>query len=124
MADRWKRPGAVPEHDKEGRPLRSWFPGRIVSVDDDMINVVLAVPADDSSRQRAIARPFTHDEWHRYGPWPAAEAEGWFIFLAVYADPLDRKGAIQIFAQPEGTRRDGDSEEITEQLRYLVRAHA
>lgn len=123
IAERWRRPEAlVSEQDQLGHPLLSWYPGRIVAVDEEGVHAALATHAEDPKQQRLIARTLSADEWARYGFCPAAEAEGRFILLAVYGPEGEGESVkiipVQHHAAPV------DERELQRELRYLERTPA
>lgn len=123
MNERWIEPRALARLAPDNHVLRSWFPGRIASVDKDSIHLVLAVSHEESDKRRLIARTLTRDEWQssatadpgiRLDP-----EEGKFIFLAIYATSSDAHGVVQIVSQPDRPLRFPEDAEHQTTLRYL-----
>ncbi|MCC6558558.1 MAG: hypothetical protein IT372_36955, partial [Polyangiaceae bacterium] len=124
MDKRWTLPtDLVSEHDAMGRPLRHWFPGRVVGFDDLGIHTALAVPEKDPSARRIIARTLSIEEWRQHGFCPAEEAEGKYLVLAIYVDPEGGEEVVQILPLPHRARAP-DEDEIRHLTRYLEGSRA
>ncbi len=113
---RWRIPDEVPLRTPTQNQLRSWYPGRVVAVDDDGIQLALAVPHNDPEKRRLIARTLAPEEWPRYAD--HALEEGEFIFLAIYENPNDPQGIIRITQQPRVSQASDDFD-MGYALRYV-----
>lgn len=87
--ERWKQPGDIPI-EIDGRSLRSWHPARVVSVDDDAIEIVIADPRPEPRNSELKSLALSRDEWKQLtaGEPPPPECSYWF--LARYERGFDR----------------------------------
>ncbi|EYF03110.1 hypothetical protein [Chondromyces apiculatus] len=120
MSERWTHPPAiVSEHDASRRPLRHWFPGRVVAASEDEVNVALAVPHADPDERRIIARALTAGEWRTHaGFCPPEEALGRYFVLAIYEEPGSDEEVIRIYPVKHEEHRL-DEEEMRLLTRYI-----
>jgi hypothetical protein len=118
MSERWIVPREVLIQAPANRPLRSWFPGRVVAVDQGGIHLTLAVPHESPEKRRLISRTLTREEWQRHACCAPLE-EGRFVFLAVYENAPDPQGIVLILAQPSRPAHSQDELELETTLRYL-----
>lgn len=81
-SERWLHPRHLKDVNDRGSPLRTWYPGRVVSTSDEGVVIVFAVPDPDPDRRRVKLRDMTTGEWDAFSD---ARPEG-FVEIGTYAD--------------------------------------